>query len=234
MPGARISGTRAKAAEAALAANRILSISASDLMRRKARMIGVASRNSVPGSTARRRSKSANGIRRWVSGPIGIPTGPVPAISPRVAASRPTPSSSGSGEDHVRISSIQVRPMHSAPMPGITATGLPRAGTIRNQGRVGLCQNWVRKPLNQRISGSVLSRSAARPWAAIARCARSSRASNSLAGNPRGGGAATLSRPSADRRRWPGRSRPRCRSAAPANPRRAASTRAGSGRRQPR
>ena len=34
----------------------------------------------------------------------------------------------------------------SAPIPGITATGLPAAGTTRNHGLVGLCQNGVRKP----------------------------------------------------------------------------------------
>ncbi len=32
-------------------------------------------------------------------------------------------------------------------MEGITATGAPLAGTTRNQGRVGLCQNRVRKPV---------------------------------------------------------------------------------------
>ncbi len=56
------------------------------------------------------------------------------------------PSSAGRGDDQVRMSSIQVRDMQSAPMPGMTATGLPRSGTMRNQGRVGLCQNWVRNP----------------------------------------------------------------------------------------
>jgi hypothetical protein len=40
-----------------------------------------------------------------------------------------------------------VRAISGAPISGITATGLPDAGTSRNQGRVGLCQNWVRKPL---------------------------------------------------------------------------------------
>ena len=32
-------------------------------------------------------------------------------------------------------------------MVGMTAIGLPSEGTTRNQGRVGLCQNWVKNPL---------------------------------------------------------------------------------------
>ena len=45
------------------------------------------------------------------------------------------------------MSSIHVRPIASAPMPGITAMGLPSAGTTRYQGRVGLNQNWVKNPV---------------------------------------------------------------------------------------
>ena len=63
------------------------------------------------------------------------------------STSRPTPSSRGSGASHVRMSLTQVRPMRSAPMAGITAMGGPAAGTITNQGRVGLSQNRVRKPV---------------------------------------------------------------------------------------
>ena len=37
--------------------------------------------------------------------------------------------------------------MAAAPIDGMTAIGLPLAGTTRNQGRVGLCQKGVRKPL---------------------------------------------------------------------------------------
>jgi len=57
------------------------------------------------------------------------------------------PSSSGWGDDQVRTSSIHVADIEAAPILGITAIGLPRAGTTTNQGRVGLCQNGVWKPV---------------------------------------------------------------------------------------
>ena len=53
---------------------------------------------------------------------------------------------SGQGAGQVRMSSTQVPAIPAAPISGITAIGLPRPGTIRYQGRVGLAQNWVRKP----------------------------------------------------------------------------------------
>jgi len=37
--------------------------------------------------------------------------------------------------------------MRGAPISGMTAVGLAVAGTIRNQGRVGLCHSGVAKPL---------------------------------------------------------------------------------------
>ena len=46
----------------------------------------------------------------------------------------------------VVTASFQVRDINGAPIEGITATGSPDAGTIRNQGRVGLSQNRVRNP----------------------------------------------------------------------------------------
>jgi len=64
-----------------------------------------------------------------------------------VSASRLTPSSSGSGAGQVRMSSIQVRRMRSAPMAGMTATGSPAAGTTTNHGSAGLSQNRVRNPV---------------------------------------------------------------------------------------
>jgi hypothetical protein len=42
--------------------------------------------------------------------------------------------------------STQVAAMPAAPISGITAIGRPSRGTTRNQGRVGLAQNWLQKP----------------------------------------------------------------------------------------
>ena len=65
----------------------------------------------------------------------------------RVAASSETPSSSGTGAGQVRTSSTQVAAMPVAPISGMTAMGLPARGTTTNQGRVGLSQNWLAKPV---------------------------------------------------------------------------------------
>ena len=87
-------------------------------------------------------------MRRCVSGPWGTPIrGRDPATSRNVSASIDTPSSAGRGEGQARTSSSHVEAMACAPIAGTTATGLPVAGTTTNQGRVGLCQNWVRRPV---------------------------------------------------------------------------------------
>ena len=64
-----------------------------------------------------------------------------------VEISSEMPSSPGWGEDQLRISSIQLCCIPATPMVGITAIGFPSSGNSKNQGRVGLCQNWVRNPL---------------------------------------------------------------------------------------
>jgi hypothetical protein len=40
-----------------------------------------------------------------------------------------------------------VAAISAAPISGITAIGFPSAGTTMNQGRVGLSQNWLSKPV---------------------------------------------------------------------------------------
>ncbi len=122
----------------------MVAISASDFTSRRAWISGVASTGIIPGSFSCRRAKSFIGIRRLLSLPIGMPT----AVRPRNAsANRETPSSSACGEDQLRTSSIQVVRIKAAPISGMTAMGLPDFGTTRNQGRVGLNQNSVRKPV---------------------------------------------------------------------------------------
>ena len=98
--------------------------------------------------------------------------------------------------------------MACAPIAGTTAIGRPVAGTTTNQGRVGLCQNWVRRPVKYRNSGSVVSIRASRRALAIRVCARAVRVSNSVAGNPRGGtwplsDINSRSQPSAPAETWP-------------------------------
>ncbi len=86
-------------------------------------------------------------MRKCVSRPRVIPKRPKRlGNSANVWLSRLTPSSSGNGEGQARTSSTQVLLMPTTPMVGITAIGLPTAGKIKNQGRVGLCQNWVKYP----------------------------------------------------------------------------------------
>ena len=65
-------------------------------------------------------------------------------------------------------------------MAGITAIGFPDEGMTKNQGRVGLCQNGVRKPVKYRTSGSVITRMASNPCAVILDWAARVRVSNSM------------------------------------------------------
>ena len=111
---------------------RCLSISRSLLTMRKPRMMSVTSTKSL--NIERRRSRSRNGIRTWVSGPIGKPMLPSPATSRRQSASKLTPSSSGQGDDQVRTSSIQVADIVASPMLGTTAIGLPACTDDREPG----------------------------------------------------------------------------------------------------
>jgi hypothetical protein len=64
-------------------------------------------------------------------------------------------------------------------MVGITAIGLPTAGKIKNQGRVGLCQNWVKYPEKYRTLVSVVSNMPSKLSLRITTCARAMRCSNS-------------------------------------------------------
>ena len=57
------------------------------------------------------------------------------------------PSSTGRGAGQVRMSSSQVLAISGPPISGMTAIGVPSAGTTTNHGRVGLSQNWLSKPV---------------------------------------------------------------------------------------
>jgi hypothetical protein len=67
----------------------------------------------------------------------------------------------------VRTSSIHVADIDAAPMLGMTAIGFPEDGITTNHGRVGLCQNGVKKPVKYRTSGSVQIRMAPMSWDCI-------------------------------------------------------------------
>src|SRR5680860_533081 len=107
-------------------------ISASDLTILDARITGEASTNDADRSDVVIRRQSDSGMRISVSGPIGTPTVPAPAPNDRISATRSeTPSSSGVGAGHDRISSIQVRSITGTPISGMTATGDPSRGLTR-------------------------------------------------------------------------------------------------------
>ena len=89
-------------------------------------------------------SKSFNGIRNEASSPFKSPILFEPFST---LTNSDTPSSSRRGDGHVIISSTQVRSIKSLPISGITAIGFPLLGIITNQGRVGLCQKRLLKPV---------------------------------------------------------------------------------------
>ena len=122
-------------------------ISQSDFTIRKVRRMAVASTISTCPKALFNFATSLAGMRRCVSEPIGTPIRPCRFDNPfKVSDKRLIPSSSGLGEVQMRTSSIQLIESAFLPMLGITAIGLPSAGRIRNQGRVGLCQKLLWKP----------------------------------------------------------------------------------------
>jgi hypothetical protein len=87
-------------------------------------------------------------MRNTDSRPVSKPMRPKRRRScASVATSSPTPSSSGRGAGQLRISDTQVFAIPATPISGMTATGAASRGITTNQGRVGLSQNWVSKPL---------------------------------------------------------------------------------------
>ena len=127
---------------------RSFSISASLLIIRSARITGAPSVMSSPGSASRTRSRSMMGMRNTDSRPSSAPIRPKRRGNwANASDSSETPSSSGHGACQLRTSSTQVLNMPATPISGITAMGLPSRGTTKNQGRVGLSQNCVSKPL---------------------------------------------------------------------------------------
>ena len=142
-PSVEIVASASNSAEVISQANRIFSISRADLTKRSPSINCAQSTNSSDTLSPRIRASRA-GIRSTLSWPSGRPSRPKRfGRAFTDAASSEMPSSSGVGDGHVLISSIQVAAMPASPIVGITAIGFPSAGTIRNQGRVGLSKNCV-------------------------------------------------------------------------------------------
>ena len=87
-------------------------------------------------------NKSLTGILMAISFPNSAPIWPCIFVKcSRVDFTIEIPSSSGLGEGQVLISSNQVFLNSDSPISGTIPIGFPDAGTITNQGLVGLSQN---------------------------------------------------------------------------------------------